>query len=408
MNITFQSNQVVSILDDIGIKHNHKINNKSWIPILCPYHNDKSLGSAFVHTTTGAFNCYSCKTSSSLVKMVQDFKGLTYQETLSYIGAEDFDFYKEFKREDFKKLDKSNNQKVANTNYKVVKRKQNIKPRAKLNLTDFDPSLWKYTKDRCIDREWIDKHNVKLATTGRYKDFMIIPIVDKELGINTWEARKLKEYEYLVSYYNQKSYDEEELKAWFKKESEYYELYFNMQNKRWEVWTSKEVSIDPLLIYLMHPKTLYPDQTHKNTIWNRESLDLNKDVVITEGLAAICRTSKIVGENIGSVMGSKLSENQFEMFGNINGRILIITDNDIASDNMIEKLDNLYENIFVIAKTKDDKELGYEKDLEKAPIIEAKRYLYRRSQQTRTTNETTKSNITINSAIISYNLSRKL
>ena len=60
-----------------------------------------------------------------------------------------------------------------------------------------EPEKYQYTRERGFTREWCEKFGVVHCLSGFYLDYMIIPIEDKEKGVQLFEARRLMEYEYL-------------------------------------------------------------------------------------------------------------------------------------------------------------------------------------------------------------------
>jgi DNA primase len=64
-----QSFDVRYILDHYNIYYEEKLSSND-LDIICPFHDDKNLGSTKINEETGLFNCYSCKASGNIFQFV--------------------------------------------------------------------------------------------------------------------------------------------------------------------------------------------------------------------------------------------------------------------------------------------------------------------------------------------------
>lgn len=365
---SFSKSQIFQALDFLSVKHGQRVSKKGWVITHCPFHNNHKFGNSFVHIETGVFNCYSCHTTSNIVKMLAQFRNMTYDEAKEYMGLDYEDYLNDLVRPPKEEVT------VKEEQTKEVKTFSPIK-----KLVSFNPDDWMYCRERGISKEWVNRFKVKLHIGGKLNDYMIIPILDEERKIYEFEARKIKEYEYLVAYYGYDTYDVLKEKWSAEKKDKEYDLTFS--DYKWHVINGGEYEYDYRLIYLMRPKTYYDSVSIRETIFRRESLNLDEDMYVEEGLAADSKNRKLFGDNLTCTFGSKLSETQINDLKKFKKKIIIIPDNDKASYEMIEKLNDIMDNIFVLDKTTDDKEEGYESDCQNASVIEAVRYLYRQKEK---------------------------
>jgi DNA primase len=364
MNLTnqFTKAQVFDVLDTLLIKHTQRPNKDGWVYVDCPYHNASKIESAVINVNHGGFTCFSCGKNSHIIQITMKVRGCDYKEALAFLNLEGYDYYKELRKPE-KEIEESKEDKIS-YEFKLGK------------LVDFDPSIWKYTRDRGIDFEWLNFSGAKLNEGGRFNDYLIIPITDKELGINTFEARKVKEYEYLVAYYGPG--EEKDLKDKWKEEFSIKGYEVTWSNEKGYHCISKRtgefLTDDFRVVYLSRPKTLYKNDEHNKTLYNRNKLDLNKRLVVEEGLGADAK-NRSVFNNLTCTFGSNLSDDQLKFLMDF-PEILVIPDNDKASIKMIELLVELGLNVKVLNKTLDDKQGGYIRDIKQAKEMDALEWLY--------------------------------
>lgn len=362
----FSGKQIVEILDSLSIGHTNKPNTKGWINLYCPYHSAKKITNAMINVYHGGFMCFSCKTTGDIIDIVEKIKGFSFKETLEFLNINDQQYYKDL---------------VSDANQKTERMESTYNPKMG-ELSNFDPLEWKYTRERGITKEWLEWSGSKLNTGGKYNDYLIIPIIDQERNIYEYEARKLKEYEYLISYYG---FDEEsKLKDQWEEEKKKnrYEIEYDNQKKTWYCESIKGPVYDYRVVYLTRGKALYRNARILDTIFRREFLRKDLPLYIEEGLGADSKNRQLF-PNLTCTFGSNLSDSQLQIFKEFK-EIIVIPDNDRASSKMISRLTNNHTNVKVLDKQLNDKQSGYIEELKKAPVIDAYRWLYRHDRiQTR-------------------------
>lgn len=84
--------EVETVVVALGIKYKKK-GSKYWL--LCPFHDDKNIGSAFI-TSDGHFRCFSCNKSGDIFDVVIAANRCSFYEAVSFVaslfgGMEQFD-----------------------------------------------------------------------------------------------------------------------------------------------------------------------------------------------------------------------------------------------------------------------------------------------------------------------------
>lgn len=97
------------------------------------------------------------------------------------------------------------------------------------------------------------------------------------------------------------------------------------------------------------PKVLYPKGSKADLLWNYDNIDLNKPLVVVEGIKSALRIYRFVTDNVVSTFGSSIGNNQKELLSNIPYMILF-SDNDEAGDGMIEQIDPIMNYDYKIAR----------------------------------------------------------
>jgi len=284
-------------------------NSRGWLSILCPYHNDKNLGSCFVHTST-VVKCFSCGAVSNLFTVVKlKNPSFTNREVFKFLGTEEL-----------KKLDrvlssrKSKSVEKEENNYSIDFSSLKTKP--------VDLGLY-YCRSRKFTQEWIDKHKIKIVTDGYYKDYFAIPIMYQG-KLLTYEFRKAYEYEYLREIYQTRG-SLEDLRAKFKKES-------------------SSFGDESVFKYLRKPKVLYPKNISLDIIFDYDNLDRESDLYICEGVAGIPVVEKF---NVTSTFGSNITYKQIDVLKEFKGKKILIHDGDEAGDKMLWELVKNVEEVYV-------------------------------------------------------------
>lgn len=91
---------VEEILRHYDIYYEAKISSND-LDILCPFHDDKNIGSAKINTETGLFNCYSCKTGGNIFQFVAMLEGVSITEA-GILIENDFELVKTYDIEKLK------------------------------------------------------------------------------------------------------------------------------------------------------------------------------------------------------------------------------------------------------------------------------------------------------------------
>lgn len=330
---------IYQILDKLGIRHNNYAQPNGFIVVSCPFgtHED-STPSAGVHKETGIINCFSCKQTSNITKLIQNRFRCSYKEAEEYLK----DFYPAY---------------LPSHNAIIEKEKEkDVKKEFKLNLilSDFDPLKFKYTLDRGFTKEFNEKYNIKLCLSHQYENYFIIPIIDTDQNIHTFEARKLKQYEIL----KQKNVDLSDYRL-----------------KDGKIYKDSELVFDHALQYLLQPKVLYPAFTrNKETIFNADNIEYDKDLILSEGFASLPKLEQVF-TNCSCSFGSSVTQHQIKFLKRFKKDIVILPDGDMACFLMLEELNKYLSNIKIIDIDVKDDGADFITQLKSAHIITIGEYL---------------------------------
>jgi len=346
-----------NVLKKLNISHRE--NSSENIDILCPFHNDKSFGSCKINAITGVGHCFSCKEGFNTIKLVKHINKCSYTEALEFLNIPISNQYKQSIL-DIKDY----------TSPSEPVRKLEHKDYSRLTLADMNPETIKYTKDRKITYNFLRKFNIKICTEGFYKDYLIFPIIDNINEVYSYEARKVKEYEYLKAFLGiSRDISMVRLKNQFK-------LFIDENNVKLkgnrDIYANGEIQENELIKYLLLPKTLYPKSSllGKPTIWNYSNLDKTKELFVCEGLGSVPRIYSELSNNVTCTFGSIISDKQMELLNEFR-TIIIIRDNDLAGQSYVDQFrKNCLAEIFIAnTKLEDTDELFIEE-------IKNKPYLY--------------------------------
>jgi len=324
--------KVLQLLDSLGIKRASSPQG-GWIKIICPspMHNDNSLGSCGVNLETGAISCFSCNYKghiNNLSPTTLDLENETY--TIS----------------------------------KTKQKQQDYKPIKDLEYSFTYIALQDrsyYLDQRKISQKFINKFKIQHCLSGFYKDYMIIPIVDLEKGIEEFEARKLFEYEKLKEFYNSSS-TLSRLKATFNLAK--FPKYEN-----------------DVIDYLQRPKVLYMKNSRvKETLWNIDNLDYNKELYLTEGFGSIPVIYDSVSENVSCLFGTKLlldddlEEGQIIYLRKFS-KIILIPDNDEAGFLLVRSLMQYLNNLYILPITCEDTSANFIDEIKNTKLVTPAQYV---------------------------------
>lgn len=360
MEIKLNESLILSALNRIGVK-NSGPSRSGWITCLCPYHQTDRLNSG-INIRTGAFSCFSCKVQGkNIIKMVMDLKNLSFKDALDFIGLEVEDRYDDSLKERRKKQVQEFLQKRSENENKPKKIElENLK------LSKLEGRKYLYTRERDFNKDFVEKFSVSECKEGWYKDYLIIPIVDKELGIKTFEARRLKEINYLLDFFNREDKIEfSEVLSQLKKELESYCSNKMIVYKNGYIYQNGEKIENEKLLYLLKPKVLYPGSSEqKNTIFNRESLNIEEDLYISEGTGTLPKLYQFNQNStcLFGTSGSKQNE-QLKILQKVKKKKIIIPNYDFASYSMIWKLSQSLDDVWVLLTKVDDTHKDFSNDL---------------------------------------------
>lgn len=369
MRYTPSESDIYQALVRIGLTHEP---HGRRISVLCPYHSDKELGSALVYPDRGGFfKCYSCKKASNIYGLAMKVLGITFREALQLVGGES-DYESSLR-------DRKSSSKVSTQQEVVYKPTVSL---SEINSKEFNPAEYVYCRDRGIDQSFVDDHKARLGVDGRYADYMLTPIRSKKLLVDTFEARKIMQLDYLQHYFNS-SASESELQEQFDAFRKTNQLKLRTIDRKSVLLSvdadGEEFELDdPILKYLMRPKTYYPVNSQvEEMLFDYDRLDLSQPLIAAEGIPG---TAKIrhVHSNITALFGSSLAPKQLELL-KMFPELWIISDEDAAADLMIWTLSRHHENIKVY-RLGDDTAPDYVEKFKAHEPVGAITYLSQRSK----------------------------
>jgi hypothetical protein len=374
---------IINALQRLGIKHEVKENKKGWLGVICPFHFDKDFGNAFINVQTGHFKCFhgACNKKSHIVWIVKQKLNCSTKQAYKFLGNE-------------YSLEYESN--VNNRNEKLVRRKkihktENFEERKieknreyHLQLSPLNPYQYRYTLERGFTKEFVEFFGIQKCNKGSYctinysdgtsysfevpfVDYFIVPL-SKEC--EKFEARRLKEYEVLYSIYK-KELPLEKLREMFEQELKDRDICY----KGYKLYEKGEIIENPDFVYLLQSKNYYSSGSNiKNTIFNIQNLDYNKMLVVCEGIPGTAKIWTNWTKNVTALFGAAITNEQIEILKRFKEEIVVIPDNDHASDVLIYTLNRHLENVTVLPTKKDDTDIHYIKDFS-LPRIPAASYL---------------------------------
>jgi DNA primase len=207
-----------------------------------------------------------------------------------------------------------------------------------------------------------------------YKDYFIVPIVDSENNVNTFEARKLKAHETICKYFNM---DVSTDSGTVKKRLETFIEDGDLKYKKGKVFSGDDEIDDATLRYLMSPKVLYPKHSGiGKTIFNADNLDYKSPLYLVEGIGSVARIYNEVSENVSCVFGASMSDDQVKILSRFE-KVIHIPDPDFAGYQSVgilkKKLnDRCY---FVKDVVTEDTDSSYVKDIMESVEVKSDDYL---------------------------------
>jgi hypothetical protein len=346
---------ISNVLNRLNISYKETATDK--IDILCPFHADRSFGSCKINNVTGLGYCFACKEGFDAIKLVRHINKCSYSEALTFLNLKNMYVKKSI-------LDLNDDVVIGEKTIKIEH-----KDYKRLSLSDLNPESVQYTLQRKMPFSFFRKFNIKICNDGFYKDYLIFPIIDNINNVASYEARKVKEYEYLKLVLGiSNDVATSRLKSKFKSFIEQNNV--KLRDNR-DVYINGEIVENDLLKYLLLPKTLYPKGSllGKPTIWNYENLDKNEDLYVCEGLGSIPRLYSELSNNVTCTFGSIVSDKQMQLFNQFK-RIVIIRDNDEAGNSYIEKFkNNCYAEILIANTTLEDTDDLFIEEIKNKPFL---------------------------------------
>jgi len=349
--LTLSEEDIYALLNQLGIVFERGVNNKGWISCSClnPMHKDSNpSGSINIHNYK--VKCFSCKYDTNLTSAIGKMLGLSYHDAFSYINNR------------FAPPPSSFQIRQSKAEPKVEIKKEPEKQLYTIT-TKLIPENFKYTLDRGFTDQFIKKYKIEHCLSGLYSDYMMIPVIDEEFGVNTFEFRKLKQFEVL---------NKLGIKDWkaYKEENE-------LKYSKFKVYQFDSEVYNPNIIYLSMPKTLYIKNTNiQDTIFNHSGLDYKLPLDLCEGFGSLPKMLK-VNSNSSCSFGTELTKNQIEILQRFK-EINVVPDNDLASYKFINKLSDYHPNINVYDMTVDDTDSMFETQLRTSNILKSREFLLSR------------------------------
>lgn len=356
--------QIISTLNGLGLKHEDQPNSKGWLSIQCPNpsHFEQVHDNCSINLNSGFISCFSCgygkkgSPAKTIVNAVMDRLNFSYREAVQFI-------------EQGLSCGVSNAQ-VIDPVKKVNKRKRAL---YNFSMLDINPDNFYYTKQRRFTEDFIKQFNIKHAVSNWFEDYLIIPIIDTEKGINEYEGRKLKEYETLCKFYEVNDVEYYKLKRNFEKLCEDHTIRLN--RKDYKVYIDRTPSEDSILTYLLKPKTLYiPNSRCQETIWNIDNLNRDEALWACEGLGSVNRLWSNISKNVTSIFGVSITQQQIDYLKQFK-QVIYIPDFDKAGFDSVKYLQTKLDNIFICDIKSEDTDDNYVEDIKKASLLKPAQYI---------------------------------
>jgi DNA primase len=315
-----------------------------------PEHKDNDP-SCTVWLDTGIIYCLGCKSGTHINKVYANKLNISYREAEKIIwGGYNLDP---------SSIDKNFVSSLKETNSKFEKEYVQEKLFKSL-ITIPISSIPLYLEIRHWIKEAIDFFNVSLCLSDKYIDYGIFPITSTKLNIYTFEARRIKEYEYLKKIFVG-NHSLERLRNRFKKYKEDYKYHISYE-------------------YLNKPKVFYPPNAPvTELIYNYDNLDFNQDLIIVEGIPSVGSVWSYLSKNVSSLFGTNLSPEQIKLLRQFKKRIIVVSDNDYASYKFIMNLNKYLDNVFVFDCETEDTNIDFIEVLKGADITKANNFLISRN-----------------------------
>jgi DNA primase len=334
-----------NIINSIGIKVG-KSNSKTF-QVICPFHNDKNFGSAFIFHENGWFHCHSCGKSVHTYHVIQHL-GYKHSDIIKLLNWKQTEYKTNLQKAIFKKLN-IDNFKIRNSDIEKLKIKNELSNISSIDkikknqLTNFDCNTFQYLVERNFNNDFIKQFNIKLIKDGIWKEYIYIPLDDSNC-----EIRKVNEYNHFKLLNINGSLSE--MRNIFK--------------------SNKNIFLDDESYnYLSKPRVLYKNkQLGNKSIFQLDRLNRNETLYLIEGISGIPTLWNNISKNVSCTYSSEISNEQIEILKTFN-KIILIPDYDEAGSKMVWKLRNL-ENLKCIYTSFEDTDNNFLKSIKNSLEIE--------------------------------------
>ena len=313
MKISFTTYDIELTLSKLGINYTKK-GKRYWSLCPNPSHND-TIPKNFSIKENGDCKCYACGFNGNLIHVIRVKTGIGFVEALNFLGK------------DNNYIDK------LDTNYKKAKpKKVSIKKESKFfirenelhKITDSFISTNSYLSSRGYTESFCNKYGIKLCKskskwTEKYDGYIIVPLPE----LNSFEARNI---------YRENGKD----------------------------------------------KVLYPYGVYnKSILFDLTNLDINEDLIITEGTATLAKLYASGYKNITSIFGKEVSMDQVNLLNSFKKRKILIVDPDKTGINLIHLLYPIVKDLYIwnIPFGITDESENFESSLKSSDLIPSVKYL---------------------------------
>ena len=370
----FTAETILSTLGSLGVEHKSRPDSRGWVHLSCPWcHGSVTQGTGVNLDNGGYFKCMKCGEKGDLIDVVMRASSMGFNDAVTYITGETY---------------KGRGDARASTDYKTRTPKVLAKPPLPditwSNLPGgepFDPQEFPYTRDRGFTQEFVDTFGIYEAKGGWYDGYMIIPVIDRELGLQSFEARKLREYEVLCRVLKRRGGTLKTLRETFKSYAE--REGYNISDRG--VLTKDGITDpdqNPDIFYLLKSKVLYPkgSSAMKATLFNIENLDPDQPLVLVEGIAKTAKIWATQTRNVTAVFGAitdtdrELAFHQVELL-NVFTKILYVPDPDKAGAVMAGQLNRFLGHVWIKWVDADDDDDDFIPQYEAEPWEKLSHYI---------------------------------
>jgi len=354
MNYTY-----LQIISELGIRISKDKPKNNWLQCHCisGLHKDEnpSMG---IHLNTGIIHCFSCGYKTNLYKLIQEKLNCSYKEAIDYIHGVNYNKY-------VLKDPIQNLKPVNEIENKVHEMPRQNYPFVSIPLTE--PEKYNYTKLRGYTKKYCKEFNIQIALSGLYENYIITPIIDIEQQFISYEARKLVREEKLKSYFEENIHNTPKNISLHAMEEMFKYIIKTKKENNTELTQDEK--------WLRLNKVLYPSGHKVNiTIFNIDNLKFNEDLILFEGMATHPKIYQYISKNCTTIFGANVSREQIKILRSFKKDIIVISDNDSASFQLINRLSSFIPNIKGFDCITDEKYDEFIDKIKNANIITASEF----------------------------------